>query len=235
MQFHRQLIAAGDIHEKTLEVLFEVKEYIKRLEEKNKRFKSDVQPQLAKKDSAGEVEVPKNYGSGLSPPNRRSMLVVLYQHFLFNIKEQQKEQGVEEFVLGVEKNLFEVSRGDLNIYNREVKKICQHFYADSCRTAKLRMLRGEISAKDVALNKSEAFMSDESLQKYQENIKQETISTNADFYKEHLRKIHGGSCEECRFCRKKSAYCESMKQTRAADEPMTRFMRCSKCDRGWKD
>ena len=172
MQFHRQLIAAGDIHEKTLEVLFEVKEHIKRLEEKNKRFKSDVQPQLAKKESAGEVEVPKNYGSGLSPPNRRSMLVVLYQHFLFNIKEQQKEQGVEEFVLGVEKNLFEVSRGDLNIYNREVKKICQHFHADSCRTAKLRMLRGEISAKDVALNKSEAFMSDESLQKYQENIKQ---------------------------------------------------------------
>lgn len=41
--------------------------------------------------------------------------------------------------------------------------------------------------------------------------------------------------ERCRFCKKNTAYCESEKQTRSADEPMTRFMRCDNCDRNWRD
>ena len=30
------------------------------------------------------------------------------------------------------------------------------------------------------------------------------------------------------------AYCEDMKQTRASDEPMTKFMKCNSCGHQWR-
>ena len=44
-----------------------------------------------------------------------------------------------------------------------------------------------------------------------------------------------GDGEQCKFCHRYSAYCEQMRQTRAADEPMTRFMVCFSCKKTWSD
>lgn len=65
----------------------------------------------------------------------------------------------------MESDLFKISQGNVDIYSKEVKKICQHFVGESCKSAKLRMLEGTVLAKDVALNKSEAFLSDEAREK----------------------------------------------------------------------
>ena len=80
-------MAAGNIEEKTLELVFEVKDHLKKCEQKAKS-KLTVQPKMQKKVSVSDVEVPKNYGNGLSP-NRKTMLHNLYKHFLFNMKDKQ--------------------------------------------------------------------------------------------------------------------------------------------------
>ena len=49
------------------------------------------------------------------------------------------------------------------------------------------------------------------------------------------RDINKDACEECRYWHQSNALCEDMKQIRASDEPMTRFMRCNACNKAWRD
>ncbi len=48
------------------------------------------------------------------------------------------------------------------------------------------------------------------------------------------KNINKDAAEECRKCHKNMAYCEDMKQTRASDEPMTKFMKCNSCGHQWR-
>jgi transcription elongation factor S-II len=54
-------------------------------------------------------------------------------------------------------------------------------------------------------------------------------------YTEMKKNIFKGASEECRYCKQKTAYCDDMKQIRASDEPMTRFMKCNNCNKNWRD
>lgn len=85
-----------------------------------------MQPKLQKTISLSDIEVPKTYGSALSP-NRKTMLGNLYKHFLFDFKDQQKHPKLEQFLIDVECDIFKISQGTVDIYNKEIKKICHQF------------------------------------------------------------------------------------------------------------
>ena len=59
--------------------------------------------------------------------------------------------------------------------------------------------------------------------------------SRSGFYENMKKRVNKDACEKCRFCNENKAFMEDMKQTRAADEPMTRFMRCNGCDKTWRD
>ena len=76
--------------------------------------------------------------------------------------------------------------------------------------AKKEMLEGKISPKEVASNKTSVF-EDKSLGKKGEEYKEKEVKLTGDG-------------EECIKCHAMEAYCYSMQQIRASDEPMTRFI-----------
>jgi hypothetical protein len=79
------------------------------------------------------------------------------------------------------------------------------------------MLRGAITPRELSEDDEELYFD----QKHRDNIQriqQEEIERmQTGFYDDMKRRINKDACEECRFCRKKSAYCEDQKQIRAAD------------------
>ncbi len=66
-------------------------------------------------------------------------------------------------------------------------------------------------------------------------MKAQFEASQTGFYDNMKKDINKGASEECRFCKKKEAYCDDMKQIRASDEPMTRFMKCNGCGKNWRD
>ena len=73
------------------------------------------------------------------------------------------------------------------------------------------------------------------LKRIEANLNEQMKANETGYYDNMKKNINKGASEECRFCRKPMAYCDDMKQIRAADEPMTRFMKCNNCNKNWRD
>jgi DNA-directed RNA polymerase subunit M/transcription elongation factor TFIIS len=93
---------------------------------------------------------------------------------------------------------------------------------NSSVAAKVRMLAGEISPKDVVLNKSSTYA-----------VVQSRKSSGESH--EVMKAALTGEGETCEKCHRPEAVCTKMLQIRAADEPMTRFMHCRACNHQWTD
>lgn len=96
------------------------------------------------------------------------------------------------------------------------------------------MIEGKKSAKGVAKLEEEAFEGEELRRLRAEKLKAIAAENQTGFYDEMKKNINKDAKEECRFCKKLAAYCEDMKQIRASDEPMTRFMYCNACNKRWR-
>lgn len=139
-----------------------------------------------------------------------------------------------DYLTKVEGHLYSDSKGDPKAEQKLASKVLESLAPEKTVTARIRMLKGEISPADVAHDKSKAFMSDDEIKQYEELSMKELAYADVNFYTNHLKNMTG--TETCRYCKKElSAYCEYQKQTRRSDEPMTRFMRCKVCDRSWRD
>ena len=97
------------------------------------------------------------------------------------------------------------------------------------------MLRGEVTARELALDDEEVYFDERAREIIRKNQLAQLEASQTGFYDEMKENINKDACEECRYCRAKKAFCEDMKQIRAADEPMTRFMRCNACGKAWRD
>lgn len=89
------------------------------------------------------------------------------------------------------------------------------------------MMKGDKQLEDIALQKEQAYIDDKQKKKQQQTMQEQFEMTQTGYYEKMRKNISKDAKEECRFCHKKAAYCEDMKQIRASDEPMTRFMRCN--------
>lgn len=97
------------------------------------------------------------------------------------------------------------------------------------------MLQGEIVPRQLTTEDEEIYMDNKTRENIQRIQREEIEKMQTGFYDEMKKRINKDASEECRYCRKKAAYCEDQKQIRASDEPMTRFMRCNACEKAWRD
>jgi transcription elongation factor S-II len=97
------------------------------------------------------------------------------------------------------------------------------------------MLAGAITPKELAHDDEELYFDEKTRENIKKNQLAQLEESRTGFYDEMKKNINKDACEECRFCHKKNAFCEDMKQIRASDEPMTRFMRCNACNKAWRD
>ena len=97
------------------------------------------------------------------------------------------------------------------------------------------MLKDEISPAELAADNDDVYFDEKTKENIRRIQKEEIERMQTGFYDDMKKRINKDASEECRYCRNKSAYCEDQKQIRAADEPMTRFMRCNACEKAWRD
>lgn len=132
------------------------------------------------------------------------------------------------------KSLFNLDLQD-EIMNKKVLSISNRLSRESSRESKERLLKGEITAFDLAKDDEELYFD----QKTRDNIakiqREEIERMQTGFYDDMKKRINKDASEECKYCHQKAAYCEDQKQIRASDEPMTRFMRCNNCEKAWRD
>lgn len=79
------------------------------------------------------------------------------------------------------------------------------------------MLRGEVSPRELALDDEEVYFDERAREIIRKNQLAQLEESRTGFYDEMKKNINKDACEECRFCRKKNAFCEDMKQIRASD------------------
>lgn len=101
--------------------------------------------------------------------------------------------------------------------------------------SKERMLRGEIPPSEVARDDEELYLDEKAKEEIKKFQREQLEANSTGFYDQMKKNINKDACEECRYCHKRKAFCEDMKQIRASDEPMTRFMRCNDCGKAWRD
>ncbi|EGR31151.1 transcription factor s-ii, putative [Ichthyophthirius multifiliis] len=98
------------------------------------------------------------------------------------------------------------------------------------------ILQEKISIKDVAECKSSVFMLQKEKEENLQQLQTEFEVLDPEFYNKLRRKnLVGLEGEKCRNCKKLTAFLVKELQTRAADEPMTRFMECNSCKKKWKE
>lgn len=96
-------------------------------------------------------------------------------------------------------------------------------------------MKGEITPKQLSSDDEELYFDEKTKDNIKKIQREEVERNSGGYYDEMKKRINKDACEECRYCRKRTAYCEDQKQIRASDEPMTRFMRCNNCEKAWRD
>ncbi|KRX02701.1 Transcription factor IIS, N-terminal [Pseudocohnilembus persalinus] len=150
----------------------------------------------------------------------------------------QKAIDIEKLLYQLEEDKAAAKGLRINI-NSHYIQAAQEIIVDILRFPAIRngILEGIYTDKQIATHEPDIFLTDEEKKKLQKIKEQLELQEDPDFHKKKLIEYNKNRSEgeKCRFCRKKTAYCYNEKQTRSADEPMTRFMRCDECDKQWRD
>lgn len=116
-----------------------------------------------------------------------------------------------------------------------MNSICHRLSRASAGEAKAKMLGGEITPLQLAKDSEETYFDQKTRDIIRKNQLAQLEESQTGFYDSMKKAINKDACEECRYCHQLRAFCEDMKQIRASDEPMTRFMRCNACNKAWRD
>lgn len=143
---------------------------LKKAEETLSKAPAVLEPiPLMKKSSSNisDVGVPKTLGNALSP-TRKTVLQNLYRRFVNGLPEEYKQHpSLVDYLSKVEAHLYANSKGDPKVEQRLASSVLESLSPEKTVTARIRMLKGEITPADVAQDKSKAFMSDEEIRQYE--------------------------------------------------------------------
>jgi len=148
------------------------------------------------------------------------------------LKHEPVKCNYVKIALDIEKKLWFEHGVDKKRYAQQYRDICFNLKDKKNLDFKTRVLSGEIEPKEIVYLRAED-MASRSQTKARDEMKKWTLAAqNLDLQMAAAQKItEDYKCGKCGNTR--CSYFQM--QTRGADEPMTTFVTCIKCNNKWKD
>jgi len=194
---------------------------------------------MVKKKST-PIEYPPELLEGKSPADQK-VFIYMYTNFLVNFDAKDRTKLIIKKLHEIHKVLYETVKGSsvYNLGNTEqhmnlIESVFLKLKRGTSVSVKEGVLDGTIKLSQIAENKEKLYDTPELIE-YRKMLTEKFLEQNEANYYDRFDENNRLEGETCISCGKETAICVTMKQTRASDEPMTRFMRCSSCKKQWRD
>ncbi|KAM3130256.1 hypothetical protein pb186bvf_017651 [Paramecium bursaria] len=200
-------------------------------------------PQLVKQTSTlPDIDVFQNYKDNYPCyVDRKVYLTGLSKQFIANLmafKEievlpQEDLNKVRDVIEIIEKQIYhrrQQQSGSRKLYEQDMRILGQYLKRDKNGSVTNRIFSRQFDPIQASQLRSTDWIDDKSKQEAQRLLQEKLEAESTGFYKQLAkREMEGVDGKRCNGCGERKVYLVEEKQTRASDEPTTKFFECFNC------